>query len=82
MANINLLPWREEYRQEKKREFLGVLGMALLFTIVVAFAWDRVAMAGSMSSRRETSFWKPGLPSLDKQVAEISELKKATTGIA
>lgn len=30
MAKINLLPWREELRQEKKKEFLSMLGLAAL----------------------------------------------------
>jgi len=35
MARINLLPWREELRQEKKRQFLSSLGLAALLTIIV-----------------------------------------------
>jgi type IV pilus assembly protein PilN len=35
MAKINLLPWREELRQEKKKEFLSFLGLAALVTLIV-----------------------------------------------
>jgi type IV pilus assembly protein PilN len=35
MARINLLPWREELRQEKKRQFLSSLGLAALLTVIV-----------------------------------------------
>ncbi len=35
MAKINLLPWREELRQEKKKEFLSLLGLAALMTVIV-----------------------------------------------
>ncbi len=35
MARINLLPWREELRQEKKKEFLSLLGLAALASIMV-----------------------------------------------
>jgi type IV pilus assembly protein PilN len=34
MARINLLPWREELRQQKKKEFLSYLGFAALMGIV------------------------------------------------
>jgi type IV pilus assembly protein PilN len=34
MAQINLLPWRDDRRQEQKKEFLIVLG--LIFTLGVA----------------------------------------------
>ena len=35
MAKINLLPWREELRQQKKKDFLSLLGLAALLTVVV-----------------------------------------------
>jgi type IV pilus assembly protein PilN len=35
MAKINLLPWREELRQQKKKEFISLLGLAALVTVLV-----------------------------------------------
>ena len=35
MAKVNLLPWREELRQQKKKEFLSLLGLAALVTVLV-----------------------------------------------
>jgi type IV pilus assembly protein PilN len=35
MAKINLLPWREELRQEKKKEFLSLMGLAALLTLIM-----------------------------------------------
>jgi type IV pilus assembly protein PilN len=35
MAKINLLPWREELRQQKKKEFLSLLGLAALTTVLL-----------------------------------------------
>jgi type IV pilus assembly protein PilN len=35
MAKINLLPWREEQRQQKKKEFLSLLGLAALVTVLI-----------------------------------------------
>ena len=43
MARINLLPWREEIRRERQRQFMlstvmtAVLGVVLVFLIVLAF---------------------------------------------
>jgi len=39
MAKINLLPWREAYRQEKKREFLGIIGGIGLAAAFGAYLW-------------------------------------------
>ncbi len=32
MANINLLPWREELRKEQTNQFISITGLALLLT--------------------------------------------------
>ncbi len=39
MANVNLLPWRETQRQEKKKEFLIVLGMVAAVALLLAVVW-------------------------------------------
>lgn len=35
MAKINLLPWREELRAQRKRDFISAIGMAVLFTALI-----------------------------------------------
>ncbi|MGD2052690.1 MAG: PilN domain-containing protein [Gammaproteobacteria bacterium] len=35
MANINLLPWREELRREKTRQFVSMTGFSVFLTIAV-----------------------------------------------
>ncbi len=37
MAHINLLPWREEYRQEQTRQFATITGLSLALTAAVIF---------------------------------------------
>jgi len=37
MAQINLLPWREELRKEQTTQFLTILGLALLLTAALIF---------------------------------------------
>lgn len=45
MARINLLPWRAERRQQRQREFYGMLGFAavagLLLSLLLWFYYDR-----------------------------------------
>ena len=36
MAKINLLPWREELRAERKRQFFGILGLAAVVGVLVS----------------------------------------------
>jgi len=76
MAKINLLPWREAYRAEKKKEFVTLLGMVLLFGAVVAFGWDRVVNSQIDSQLSRNQLLKTEIAKLDKQVKEIDELTK------
>jgi len=41
MAKINLLPWREELRQQKKKDFINSIFLAVL---VVVFIFGLVHM--------------------------------------
>ncbi len=76
MAKINLLPWREAYRAEKKKEFVTLLGMVLIFAVVVAFGWDRVVNSQIDSQVSRNQLLKTEIAKLDKQVKEIDQLTK------
>lgn len=76
MAKINLLPWREEYRQEKKKEFLTQLGAVCLLTVIVAFGWIRFVDGAIENQNERNQILDTEIAVLDKRVQEINELKK------
>ncbi|WP_461516749.1 PilN domain-containing protein [Porticoccus sp.] len=76
MAKINLLPWREAFRAEKKKEFITLICVVLVVAVVVAFGWDRVVNAQIANQESRNQLLKSEITKLDKQVAEIKELKK------
>ncbi|MEJ5138891.1 PilN domain-containing protein [Acinetobacter guillouiae] len=40
MAKINLLPWRDELREQKKKQFVAIcVGVALIGLVIVLLAW-------------------------------------------
>ena len=40
MARINLLPWRDELREKRKKEFIAIcIGAALIGVLAIALAW-------------------------------------------
>ncbi len=73
---INLLPWREELRQEQKKQFgiLTVLMMLLAAAIVGLIHLQMVTKIDYQISRN--SFMSGEIRKLDKEIAEISELRK------
>lgn len=76
MARINLLPWREEFRQEKKKEFqVQIFGVAIL-AAAVAFAWISIVDGAIDNQQQRNSMLESEIQILEKQVKEIQELKK------
>lgn len=76
MAKINLLPWREAFRAEKKKEFLTVLVGVLIATAAVAFVWDRMANGQISAQEDRNRILQAEIDNLDGKVKEIKELKE------
>ena len=79
MAKINLLPWREEYRQEKKQEFLTQLGLVAGVALLSAYIWVQVVDGRIDNQSARNGMLQSEITLLNKQVEEISELKKKRT---
>ena len=73
---INLLPWREELRQEQKKQFgiLTALMMLLAVAIIGLVHIQFVTKIDYQISRNK--FMSSEISKLDKEIAEISELRK------
>jgi type IV pilus assembly protein PilN len=77
MPRINLLPWREEQRRERKLAFLVALGGATIAAVVTAFA--AYLLMGSMvdAQQRRNAMLAGEIKQLDKQIEEINDLESA-----
>ncbi len=77
MPRINLLPWREGQRKERKLAFLVALGGALLAAGVTSFA--AYLLYGSMieSQEHRNQQLRVEIKTLDKQIEEINNLEVA-----
>ena len=76
MANINLLPWREELREERKQEFLVGLGTTVAIAAVILFAGDRVVNSYISNQTAQNDYLRQQIASLDSEIAEIRELQR------
>ncbi|GIX30037.1 MAG: hypothetical protein KatS3mg124_0509 [Porticoccaceae bacterium] len=76
VARINLLPWREEFRAEKRLEFFRIAGGVAALALVVAFGWDRMMNARIDEQRARNALLERHIAELDAKVQEIAELKK------
>src|SRR3979409_1859782 len=77
MPRINLLPWREGERKERKLAFLVALGVAALAAGVTSFA--AYLLYGSMieSQDHRNQQLRTEIKTLDKQIEEINNLEVA-----
>lgn len=76
MAQINLLPWRDERRQELKKEFLVVLGFVAAMGVALVVLGDRVVSGQIDNQNARNQYLSEQIAVLDKQVAEIRELQR------
>ncbi len=76
MARINLLPWREEYRQEKKKEFVTQLVGVCILAALIAFVWIKAVDGAIESQQGRNNTLKNEISKLEEQVKEIQDLKK------
>ena len=76
ITRINLLPWREELRQEQKKQFalMSVMTCVLAAAIVGLIHFKMQAKIDYQLSRN--SFMTNQITKVDEEIKEISELKK------
>jgi len=76
MAHINLLPWREELRQERQQQFLVAIVASLIFA-VVAF-YGAVLYADSLLDEQNSrnAFLQSEIAKLDIKIKEIKTLEQ------
>ena len=77
MPRINLLPWREDERKERKIAFTVALGVSTLAAAVVTFGV--YLMFGSMidGQERRNEQLRAEIKKLDQQIEEINNLETA-----
>ncbi|HKD54362.1 MAG TPA: PilN domain-containing protein [Steroidobacteraceae bacterium] len=77
MPRINLLPWREGQRRERKLAFLVALGVAAVAAGVTSFA--AYLLYGSMieGQARRNEELRVQIKKLDKEIEEINDLESA-----
>jgi len=76
MAHINLLPWREELRREKQRQFLTilVLSVILMGMIILGVHLRLAGMIDFQESRNR--YLQNEISKVEKQIKEIEQIEK------
>ena len=76
MTRINLLPWREELRQEQKKQFGIMVGLTMVLAAAIV-GLIHMQMAGKIDYQlSRNKFLDTEISKLDEEIKEISELQK------
>jgi type IV pilus assembly protein PilN len=81
MPHINLLPWREDLRRERQRQFINVAaGAAILMVGIIVLVHLR--MNGIIENQNNRNqFMKDQIVQVDKEIKEIQSLEKEKTAL-
>jgi type IV pilus assembly protein PilN len=75
MPRINLLPWRAELRQRRKKEFLVALAGSLVVALGVGYLSKLTVQGWTSAQQGRNQILKGEIADLDKQIAEITTLE-------
>jgi type IV pilus assembly protein PilN len=75
MPRVNLLPWRAEQRTQRKKEFLGALGIAVAVGAAIILGVKFTYNSWIDNQQARNSLLKQEITLLDKQIQEILGLE-------
>jgi type IV pilus assembly protein PilN len=76
MAKINLLPWREEQRKQKQKDFLASMGLSALATIGVLFAAHMYIDGLKEYQGQRNQLLEAEIKQLDLQIEKIKDIEE------
>lgn len=76
MAHINLLPWRERLREERKREFFSIMIGVVIIAAGLLFLVDRYFNNAINTQIARNEFVSAEIVLLDARVSEINQLRQ------
>lgn len=79
MARINLLPWREQLREERKKEFLSILVLILIFAGLLVFLGHLHLSSKIDHQTARNQFLSKEISLLDGRIKEIEQLQARRT---
>jgi type IV pilus assembly protein PilN len=75
MPKINLLPWREELRQKRKKEFVTAVFGAILVGGLLAYGYKLTVQGWTSAQNGRNEILRTEIAELDKQIEEIDGLE-------
>lgn len=74
MARINLVPWREKRREQRKRDFIMFLGAGAVATLLVMGLWHLINQSMIDNQIDRNNLLRKEIQLVDAKLAEIKRL--------
>jgi type IV pilus assembly protein PilN len=75
MPRINLLPWREQERKTRRREFMVAAGGAIFAAIIFVLGGKLLYSSWTDAQNEKNTLLKKEIVKLDAQIADIQDLE-------
>src|SRR5690554_4631947 len=76
MARINLLPWRENLRQERQRNFMIALIGTGLLAVALVFLGSHLVQRQISAQEARNTFLQQEIRKLDRDIESIEQLEQ------
>jgi type IV pilus assembly protein PilN len=76
MAKINLLPWREELRQQKQKDFIAAMGISVMVTVGLLVAVHLYIDGLKEYQTQRNQLLEAEIKLLDVQIAKIRDIEE------
>lgn len=74
MNGLNLLPWREKAREQKKKQFFALMAFTAAFAAAMVFLGHTYMQSSIEYQEQRNAYLKNEIKTLDKQIARIKKL--------
>lgn len=81
MTRINLLDWRAERRELRRRQFMAMLGVAAAVGVIVVLIGSAVMSQSLSYQQQRNRFLHQQIADIDKQIKEIQDLEKVKASL-
>ena len=76
MSNINLLPWRDEFKKKKKKSFFTLLALSSILVLAGSYLGKVYVDSLIEAQNQRNQFLQTQTIILDRRIAEIRDIKK------
>ncbi|WP_296044177.1 PilN domain-containing protein [uncultured Alteromonas sp.] len=81
MAHVNLLPWREQRRQQQKQQYIIVLAFVAIMTGLLFWFIGQIIDTQISNQNSRNQYLQTQITALDSQIAEIKRIKESKSAI-